>query len=68
MRDLGSPTGMEPVAPAVEVRRPNHWTTREVPLGILIVIITSNLFLSQKRHLLSIEEKKRKQFCKRKMR
>ena len=23
--------GIEPAPPAVEARRPNHWTTREVP-------------------------------------
>ena len=24
--------GIEPMAPAVEVRSPNHWTAREVPV------------------------------------
>ena len=28
---LVPPPGIEPVPPAVEVRSPNHWTTREFP-------------------------------------
>ena len=32
MRDLSSPTGIEPVTPAVEARSPNHWTARGVPI------------------------------------
>ena len=31
LQDLGSQPGMEPRAPAVEARSPNHWTTREFP-------------------------------------
>lgn len=30
MWDLSSPSGIEPVPPAVKTRRPNHWTIREV--------------------------------------
>ena len=38
--------GIEPVFPAVEVQSLNHWTTREVAmLIILIVIMVSNTYL-----------------------
>ena len=31
--------GIKPVPPAVEAQSPNHWTTREVPLIIILVVI-----------------------------
>ena len=31
MWDLSSPTGIEPVPPALEGRSHNHWTATEVP-------------------------------------
>ena len=31
--------GIEPMALAVEVQSPNHWTTREVPVFILFIDI-----------------------------
>ena len=30
--------GIGPVPPAVEEQRPNHWTTREVPVFSLVVV------------------------------
>ena len=36
MRDLSSPTRIEPSPPAVEARSPNHWTAREVLWHIFI--------------------------------
>ena len=32
LRDLSSPTRIEPEPSAVKVRSPNHWTTREFPI------------------------------------
>ena len=38
MWDLSSiPPGMELVPHALEPWSPNHWTTKEVPLGIILV-------------------------------
>ena len=38
MRNLSSPTGIEPVPPAGEAWSPNHWATREVPSILLIFV------------------------------
>ena len=35
LRDLNSPTRIEPGSPAVEVRSPNHWIAREFPIFFL---------------------------------
>ena len=35
MRDLSSQLGIEPRAPALGAQSLNHWTTREVPHGML---------------------------------
>ena len=44
-RILVSQSGIEPMLPAMEMRNPNHWTTREVPqifiLNALICKLTS---------------------------
>ena len=31
--------GIEPVPPAVEARSLNHWTAREVPIGLFLQLI-----------------------------
>ena len=45
MQDLSAPTGDGTWAPAVEVRRLNHWTAREVPSHALLNKILLNLFI-----------------------
>ena len=39
-RILVSPSGVEPMLPAVKMRSPNHWTTREFPSIIFILKIS----------------------------
>ena len=40
MRHVGSPRpGIEPGPPALEAWRPNHWTTREVPIYSFYIFV-----------------------------
>ena len=39
LRDLSSPTGIEPVPSAVKMWSPNHWTTGEFPYTYLLILL-----------------------------
>ena len=40
LRDLSSPTGYRASVPCIARRILNHWTTREVPLNVLLIFIS----------------------------
>ena len=40
------PPGIEPIPPALEVQSLNHCTTRKVPIVILLLIHSTDIYLS----------------------
>ena len=43
-QDLSSQPGIERASPAVEVQSLNHWTTREVPVLFVFILLNFDFF------------------------
>ena len=54
MQDINSQPGIEPVPPAVEAQSPNHWTTREFSMCIIIIYLPAQI--SEKRKKKQLKE------------
>ena len=48
LRDLSSPTRIEPGPVAVKVPSPNHWTAREVPLNNIYILMFPHCYLQSR--------------------
>ena len=64
MQDINSQPGIEPVPPAVEAQSPNHWTTREFSMCIIIIYLPAQISKKRKKIKRNIHtSNKKSDFC-----